>query len=153
MTDQPTAEGGPAGSPPNPVRGGRTDQLLTALSRGGRAGAQLVGRAAAGVGNWVASIGWGKFFLLSLLFLALVALLDSLFERPKPHRHGAAQGHVPVELKISVDSDGLHIAGPSQTPGQATQARPKVQIDEKGLRIQADRHGREETVVIDQNGV
>jgi hypothetical protein len=133
--------------------------LLTALSRGARTGAALVGRAAAGVGNWVASIGWGKFILLSLVVLAFMAMLDSVFESRHQHRHERARRHVPVEVKVSVDSSGLHITGPSHTAGPATPPvpkeppLPKVQIDDKGLRIQSDRHGHHEMVVIDQNGV
>jgi len=153
MADPSTGAGVPAGSPPNPTPNERAGNVLAALSRGARAGAELVGRAAAGVGNWVASIGWGKFFLLSLLFLALVAMLDSLFERPHLHGSKRAQGHAPVEVKISVDSNGLHIAGPPKTPAPAPPPRPKVQIDDKGLRIQRERNGRHETVEIDQNGV
>jgi chemotaxis protein histidine kinase CheA len=54
-----------------------------------------------------------------------------------------------VEVKISVDSDGLRISRPSQD--QPAAAQPKVQIDENGVRIEADRHGRK--VVIDRHGV
>ena len=54
-----------------------------------------------------------------------------------------------MEVKISVDSDGLRISRPSQD--QPAAAQPKVQIDENGVRIEADRHGRK--VVIDRHGV
>jgi len=112
-----------------------------------RALAQFVAEAAARIGNWLASIGWGKFILLSLLMLMLAALADDIFfSARKTHKHDT---HLPVEVKISVDSDGLRISRPSQD--QPAAAQPKVQIDENGVRIEADRHGRK--VVIDRHGV
>ena len=112
-----------------------------------RALAQFVAEAAARIGNWLASIGWGKFILLSLLMLMLAALADDIFfSARKTHKHDT---HLPVEVKISVDSDGLRISRPSQD--QPAAAQPKVRIDENGVRIEADRHGRK--VVIDRHGV
>jgi Histidine kinase len=156
MADSPTAEPAPAGSTPNAARRERTEKVLAALSRGGLAGAGAVGRAAAGVGNWVASIGWGKFILLSFVLLAFMAMLDSVFEPSREQRRQWARHHVPVEVKISVDSQGLHVTGPPRTPTTppppGTPA-PRVRIDEKGVRIQSEHNGSRESVVIDRNGV
>jgi len=133
---------------PTPPRAAAAENRRARRAERRRALAQFVSGAATRIGNWLASIGWGKFILLSLLMLMAAALADSMlsFSR-KSERHDT---HVPVEVKISVDSLGLHIA-PSQ--GQATSAQPKVQIDDKGVRIQADRDGHKATVVIDQHGV
>ena len=156
MADSPTAEPAPAGSTPNAARRERTEKVLAALSRGGLAGAGALGRAAAGVGNWVASIGWGKFILLSFVLLAFMAMLDSVFEPSREQRRQWARHHVPVEVKISVDSQGLHVTGPPRTPTTppppGTPA-PRVRIDEKGVRIQSEHNGSRESVVIDRNGV
>jgi hypothetical protein len=156
MADSPTAEPAPAGSPPNAASRERSEKVLAALSRGGLAGAGALGRAAAGVGNWVASIGWGKFILLSFVLLAFMAMLDSVFEPSREQRRQWARHHVPVEVKISVDSQGLHVTGPPRTamtpPPPGTPA-PRVRIDEKGVRIQSERNGSRESVVIDRNGV
>ena len=124
----------------------------------GRALAQSAASVAGAIGNWLASIGWGKFFLLTLLMLAALSLADDMFSSShKGHRHPP---DVPVEVKITVDSDGLHIARPAD--GQkvvkggehgAAEAKPKVRIDEKGVRVETDKDGEKSTVVIDNNGV
>ena len=105
---------------------------------------------AARFGNWLISISWGKFILLSLLILALGGMVDSMFSLHE-HKHRHSKSSVPVDVKISVDSDGLHITAPSNGPPKP--ASPQVQIDDNGVRIRADRNGRESTVVIDRNGV
>ncbi|HEU0203421.1 MAG TPA: hypothetical protein VFR86_23680, partial [Burkholderiaceae bacterium] len=79
-----------ADSPNDPPGGGSAPQ------RGGdfwrRAGADVVGgvrtaapivrRGAARFGDWLASIGWGKFFFVAFLLFVLVGILNSvLFER------------------------------------------------------------------------
>jgi signal transduction histidine kinase len=168
----PTANQRAAASSPGPGAQARSSGAAIGT------GADRVARAATRIGNWLASIGWGKFFLLALLLLALLALGDSMLAfSSKSHR---PKIQVPVELKVTVDSTGLHIApaqdqaAPGQAaPGQAAQgqpaqgqaaqgqpaqgqaapARPKVQIDEQGVRIQSDKNGRHSTVVIDKNGV
>jgi hypothetical protein len=135
----------------------------------GRALAGFVGGATARIGNWLASIGWGKFFLLAVLLIALGGMADSMFSFSRnTHRQDT---HVPVEVKISVDSDGLHITRPpqsalaQQTPdvrvddkgvrikSETTQQTPDVRIDDKGVRIKSKKDGRDVSVVIDRNGV
>jgi hypothetical protein len=157
MTDpQPSAEnpaaalspGAPADAQPSDADGGP--------SRAGRSRridgpelARFVGGAATRIGNWLASIGWGKFILLSLLMLMLTAMVDSMFFfSRKSHRHDA---HVPVEVKIAVDSNGLHITRPPESA--PTQQAPDVQIDDKGVRIKSKKDGRDVLVRIDRNGV
>jgi hypothetical protein len=152
MADQSPVADEPAGSPPSPPGADRTAKILTTLSRAGRAGTALAARAASRFGNWLVSIGWGKFFLLSLLLLALAGMTEGMLGLShKSNRHDV---RVPVDMKISVDSDGLHIGGPSQPEGQAsTPAPPEVQIDDKGVRIRADKDGHDVSVVIDRRGV
>jgi Histidine kinase len=150
MADQPPADD-PAGSPPNSAGTGRTGELLTRLSRAAGAAVGLLALAASRFGNWLVSIGWGKFILLSALLLALAGMTESMFGLS--HRSHRPEIRIPVDLKISVDSDGLHIAGPSQAQGQAAPAPPNVQIDDKGVRIRAEQGGHDVSVVIDQRGV
>ena len=157
MTDpQPSAEnpaappspGVPADAQPSDADGGP--------SRAGRSRridgpelARFVGGAATRTGNWLASIGWGKFILLSLLMLILAGMVSSMFSfSHKGRRHDT---HVPVEVKISADSGGLHISRPPQSA--PTQQTPEVRIDDKGVRIKSKKDGRDVSVVIDSNGV
>jgi two-component sensor histidine kinase len=133
-----------------------------ALSRGARAmGEGMAGRASR-VGNWLVSIGWGKFILLSILVLALTSMVDEAFNLSQPHKRKHAKANPPVEVKISVDSDGLHIYAPTSGPpkpapptvgGPGKPAESKVQIDDKGIRIRKHKDGHDETLVIDDKGV
>jgi hypothetical protein len=141
MSDsQPSAENAAApppaaGSPP----GGQ--------GQNGRGLAQSVAATAGRIGNWLASIGWGKFFLLTLLMLAALSLADEMFlSSHKGHGRGS---DVPVEVRVTVDSTGLHISGPPQSDAK----QPKVRIDENGMRIETDKGGTKSTVVIDHNGI
>jgi len=115
-----------------------------AASRAASAAATRVGAVASRFGNWLVSIGWGKFFVLVVLLLALAGMAGSLF--PGPRRLHRAPPHVPVDVRISVDTDGLHISAP---PGESES--PQVNIDEHGVRI-TGKNGSE-NVVIDDNGV
>jgi hypothetical protein len=133
----------------------------SAWSRGARSAASTTGAAGARLGNWLASVGWWKFFLLLILLLMAASLADDMFFSSSRARR--RDYHVPVEVKISVDSDGLHITAPPHAPAPAhaaapphareSGAKPRVQIDDKGLRIQTDKDGHKETVVIDSNGL
>ncbi|HEX4597694.1 MAG TPA: histidine kinase [Burkholderiaceae bacterium] len=174
MTDpEPSAEN-PATPPPSVAPGameGKPAEAQRATSRAGspsearsakesRDVAHSVATTAGSIGNWLASIGWGKFFLLLLLVLAALSLADDMFTSAhKGHRH---HPNVPVELKISVDADGLHIARPpvAQKGGQSNGHEsgtvvitPNMSVDEKGVRIETDKDGQKSTVVVDQHGV
>jgi signal transduction histidine kinase len=156
MSDQqpPGAEDPAAPPPATAPADERAGQSASGPAASGAvsAGAVRVAGAAARFGNWLVSIGWGKFILLSLLTLMLVALMDSMI--PQAHKRRHTNPTPPVDVKISVDSNGLHITAPPA--GQVKPAAPKgpkVQIDDKGVRIRADKDGHEETVVIDDKGV
>ena len=97
-------------------------------------------------GNWLGSIGWGKFFLLAVLLMGLAGIVSSLLPRkPSPARPK-------VDVVVSVDNNGLHVTAPKQAakPGVVP---PAVSVDDKGVRIQANKDGRKVTVVIDDHGV
>jgi signal transduction histidine kinase len=144
------AEAGKAATEAARSAAGSTDRVGTAVpgSRSAQAAGAAVGRMAARFGGWLTSIGWGKFVVLAFLFLAFSSLLDSTF---RPPSHSRKHQNVDVDVKMSVDSDGLHIA--AAPDGQAKPAKPKVQIDDKGVRIESHKNGRDSTVVIDRNGV
>ena len=149
MTDQPPSSENPAAAPSaGPAAPTRSGQPGHAATGAARTGAAVVANVAARFGNWLVSIGWGKFVLLSLLILALGGMVDSMFAF---HQHKHPKKSVPVDVRISVDSDGLHITAPSS--GQPQPASPQVRIDDKGVRIRTDKNGHDTTVVIDRNGV
>ena len=159
MTDsQPTAENPAAPASPSASADAQPSPPQSASIRAGRrhlidgpALARFLGGAATRIGNWLASIGWGKFIVLSALLLMLLALGDSMF--PSPRKSHQQRPHVPVEVKVSVDSDGLHITRPLQSAPPQQEHAPDVQIDDKGVRIKSKKNGRDVSVVIDHNGV
>lgn len=104
-------------------------------------------------GNWLVSISWWRFFLISILVLVLAAITPSIFggnsghhqrqevikkskpvappEAPSPTPATAASGPAAQgKVSVQIDGSGVHIS--AQDPqGQGAQLR----IDEKGLRI------------------
>jgi len=143
-----STDSAPAEAPAAPP-GTRPAKGWSAVSGAARAAAVPAGTFFARVGGWLASLGWGKFVLLSLLLLTLASLTESAFHfgRDEP------ETKIPVVLKIDVDSKGLHIASPTR-PGSGTSgAQPKVQIDDSGVRVQTEKNGRKESVVIDRHGI
>ncbi|HEX4583389.1 MAG TPA: histidine kinase [Burkholderiaceae bacterium] len=132
----------PAASPHKPAATEPPDGRPHALSGAGRSAAGALGRAASRFGNWLASIGWFKFFLLAFLILALSALLQSL----RPRAPDESDAKLPVDVQVNVDSKGLHIKPPAHAP-------PHVEIGEHGIRVQNEENGRKQSVVIDRHGV
>ena len=107
-------------------------------------------------GNWLVSISWWRFFLISILVLILAGVTASIFGGNSGHHHRhevvikktkpVAPPEVPSptpateasgpaakgKVSVQIDETGVHIS--AQDPqGQAT----KLQIDEKGVRISA----------------
>jgi len=148
---QPSSTDEPA-SPQKPATADPKDRAPNALSGAARSAAGALGRAGSRLGNWLTSIGWGKFILLSMLLLVLASAIESMFGTRHPwHRRPA---RVPIDVNVTVDSDGLHIAAPAQGHPHPAAAAPKVQIDDKGVRIKAHGDdGRDVSVVIDHHGV
>lgn len=105
-------------------------------------------------GNWLVSISWWRFFLISILVLILAGVTASIFGGHTGHHRRQevvvkkikpapeAPPQVPAsdasapqakgKVSVQIDETGVHIS--AQDPqGQAT----KLQIDEKGMRISA----------------
>ena len=101
-------------------------------------------------GNWLVSISWWRFFLISILVLILAAITSSFVGGSSGHRHRhevvvkntqptpspeapATDASAPAakgKVSIQIDETGVHIS--AQDPeGEAAQ----LQIDEKGVRI------------------
>lgn len=131
-------------------------------------------RGAARFGDWLARIGWGKFFLLSILLLILGGIATSLFLERSPAvviDNGDPSDR--VNVVVSVGPEGVRIAPPRppvppKPPEQpvlpeapAKGAEPKtgkageagVNVDRKGVRILTEKDGKQVAVVIDGKGV
>lgn len=121
---------------------------------GARAAAPVVARVFARIGDWLAAIGWGKFFLVALLLLAAGGIVGSvLFDRGPAVVIDRSAPPDPVNVTISVSEKGVTIAPVGRTQQPATQADAGVTVDDKGVRIVADRDGSKVVVSIDGRGV
>jgi len=127
---------------------------------GVRAAAPVFKRFFGRVGDWLATIGWGKFFLVAILMLAIGGIGGSLlFDRAPAVVIDRSGKEPPVNVTVSVSEKGVTI-GPAPggrksraTPPKAAGAAPGVKIDDKGVRIVADKDGRKVVVSIDERGV
>ena len=131
-------------SPPTPAAGDvRWSRRWHAL----RAGAVRYFHA---YGNWLVSISWWRFFLISILVLILAGITSSFLDNSSDHQHRpevavkkvkptpnpqapATDASAPTakgKVSVRIDETGVHIS--AQDPeGKAAQ----LQIDEKGVRI------------------
>jgi hypothetical protein len=130
-------------------------------------------RNAARFGDWLARIGWGKFFLLSILLVILGGIATSLiFKRSPALVIDKGDPNDRVNVIVSVSPDGIKIMPPRPpaapvppappTPDAASRGRQPgtkplepsgVQVDGKGVRILADKDGKSVAVVIDGKGI
>jgi signal transduction histidine kinase len=149
----------------------RWRRVAADVGAGARAAAPPLGRAASRLGDWLARVGWGKFFLLSILLLVGSAMLSSLLVDRGPALVVEHNGEPAIEVKVEVAPDGVKIrrgdvpadapatpatpaapAAPGAAPPPA--APPTVSVDEKGVRVQAeDKDGRKVSVQIDGKGI
>jgi signal transduction histidine kinase len=165
-----------AGSPPSGgVRRAAFERVMKDIGAGARASAPVIKAGGTRVGDWLARIGWGKFFLLSLLLLIFGGILSSaLFERSPAVI--VERGVDPeVSVSVNVGPDGVHIgprrpvpprpAAPPAPPAPpepptppaavspAAPAGPSVVVDDTGVRILADKDGRKVSIQIDGKGI
>src|SRR6267154_901831 len=95
--------------------------------------------------EWLVSITWKRFFLLSLLLLIVTGILSNL--PPFNWDLATRTTHVPASrsVDITVDDNGVRIK-PKRKGSQA----PEITIDEHGVRIK--RAGDPE-IIVDEHGV
>ncbi|MGZ9075843.1 MAG: hypothetical protein ACXW13_08710, partial [Burkholderiaceae bacterium] len=121
----------------------------------GRASAPTIKRISGRLGDWLATVGWGKFFLVALLLLIVGAIADNVFFDAEPVvvvKVGEGEDRVQVNLQVA--PDGVRIQAPSETPpSTASDGDASVKIDDKGLRISTGDKGERVSVVIDEKGV
>jgi signal transduction histidine kinase len=141
----------------------RTSRLSSAFAwtRGAaadarRASAPTIKRIGARIGDWLATVGWAKFFFVAFLLLIVGAIADNVFYNGEPVvvvKMGEGKDRVQVNLQVA--PDGMRIQAPSEkkSPSPQSGGEPSVKIDDKGLRIMAGDKGKRVSVVIDEKGV
>lgn len=115
--DAPGASAAPASSAA--ARGAAWRRVASDVSAGARTAAPVIKRGGTRVGDWLARIGWGKFFVLAILLLIFGNIVSSaLFDRAPAVvvERGADRD---VEVSVNVTSDGVKIA-----PGRVAPPAP-----------------------------
>ncbi len=167
---------------PEEARPGRAAQLAADVAAGARAAAPRLARAARRFGDWLTSIGWGKFFLLSLLLIIAAAMINSwLFDSGPAIVVDASDPKDRVNVIVSVTPEGVRIAPPpppvpappsapappeapaaprppaaAPNPATAGSAPPKdaeVTVGKDGVRIATTKDGKRVVLSIDSRGV
>ena len=91
--------------------------VRTTAADAGRASAATIKRIGARIGDWLATVGWFKFFLVALLLLILGAIADNVFFDTEPVvvvKMGEGTDRVQVNLQVA--PDGVRIQAPSEEP-------------------------------------
>src|SRR5712692_2830870 len=100
--------------------------------------------------EWLVSITWKRFIVLSLLLLVVTGILSSL--PPFSWDLATRTTHVPASrsVDITVDDNGVRIK-PKRKGSQA----PEITIDEHGVRIkrQGDSASGAQEIIVDEHGV
>jgi hypothetical protein len=130
-----------------------------AAADAGRASAPAIKRIGARIGDWLAKVGWFKFFLVALLLLIVGAIADDVFYKHEPVvvvKMGEGKDRVQVNLQVA--PDGVRVQAPGEKPVRKSKpgrksGEPSVKIDDKGLRITTDDDGEQVEVIIDEKGV
>jgi signal transduction histidine kinase len=149
------------------------------VAAGARAAAPRLTAAARRFGDWLTSIGWGKFFLLSLLVLVAGAMLNSwLFDGGPAIVVDASDPKDRVNVVVSVTPEGVRIAPPASpaAPKPPTPPKPpavpgapppppdagadsaegkeaEVKVGKEGVRIITTKDGKRVVLQIDSKGV
>jgi signal transduction histidine kinase len=144
------------------VRTGFWARLGDAASRAGQWAWPHIRRWARVVSDWLATVGWGKFLLLSLLALAFGGILsNALIDRKAAVIIDTAPQEVKVDVIIT--PEGIRVGAPkgakradagaknAGTPAAPGEAR--VSIEDTGVRIRTEDGGRQVSIVIDGRGV
>jgi signal transduction histidine kinase len=172
---QQPAQGGAANArSANKSRRDSWSRLGSDVMAGARTAAPVFKRVFGRTGDWLATIGWGKFFLVALLLLSFGGIAGSLLFDHTPavviDRNDRPPLEDPVNVTITVSDKGVTI-GPSpdakapkppKPPKPPKAPRPQgssvsgdsgIVIDDKGVRIVTDKDGRKVVVSIDEKGV
>ena len=153
----------------------RGAQMAADIAAGARVAAPRLTAVARRFGDWLAAVGWGKFFLLSLLLLIAGAMLNSwLFQTGPAIVVDATDPKDRVNVVVSVSPDGVRIAPPTQPPAAVPPDVPaapqapappaagkeapgkgdaEVRVGKDGVRIVTTKDGKRVVLQIDDKGV
>jgi hypothetical protein len=192
MTNDSPGPKGPAPSNGQPPQESTASRVFADAKAGAaeaaRVSAPVIKGLASRLGDWLATVGWGKFFLVAVLMLILGGIATSIFSDDESGVVVRTGDRVNVDIRVS--EDGVRIAAPEapgpvpgppapppppgspvapeegverapeKGPDKAAEkgpekARPsgRVSIDEKGIRILADKEGKKVAVIVDDKGV
>jgi signal transduction histidine kinase len=178
MTNEAPESGRPGPPSPGPDRESGPRRFFAQASSNaaaaGRAAAPVLKSVGARLGDWLATVGWGKFFVVAVLLLIFAGITASIFSREERAFVITPSGDR-VKVDIRVGEDGVRIQAPEsaarasprrsvppdppEPPGAPRPPKPKVppaggmSIDDKGIRIYADKDGKKVAVIVDDKGV
>ena len=117
---------------PDPVSAGRDDrgqgraaQVAADIAFGARTAAPRLTAAARRFGDWLTTIGWGKFFLLSVLLLIAGGMVNSWFSSSGPAIVvDASDPKDKVNVIVSVTPDGIRVSPPASPKRPAPPGPP-----------------------------
>ena len=156
---------------------GRTAQLAADIAAGARVAAPRLSAAMRRFGDWLTSISWGKFLLLSTLLLVVGAVINSwLFDSGPAIVVDTSDPRDRVNVIVSVSPEGVRIAPPlpsapaapdeQATPKASAPAGPEasgkngapskeaqVTVGKEGVRIETTKDGKRIALQIDSKGV
>lgn len=174
-TDAPGPQG--SESPNLPPPRDSTARRVFADTRAGaaeaaRASGPLIKRVAGRLGDWLATVGWGKFFLVAILLWAVAGIATSIFSDEETVVIRPALDRVQVDINVSEDGVRIQTPEPPGAPkppvppaapkglapdGPKDQAKVpgtgSMSITDKGIRILADKDGKKVAVIVDDKGV
>lgn len=158
------AEPGPDRPSAQPQRKSRWGRGLSwtrkAAFDAGRASAPTAKRLGTRLGDWLATVGWGKFFLVALLLIIVGAIADNVFFNSEPVVVVTRGDRDRVQVNLQIAPDGVRIQAPGEKASEPTRASKKkpgaadIKIDDNGLRISAgETDGERVDVVLDSAGI
>lgn len=133
-----------------------------ATLRAGRASAPTIRSSATRLGDWLATVGWVKFFLVAALLMMAGAIADSIFFDNQPAVSMTRDVKDRVQVQLSIGPEGIRIDAPeaaerkSSKPARSAKARqadPTVKADEGGLRIEANDGDERVAMIVDGKGM
>ena len=122
----------------------------------GRASAPTIKSLGTRIGDWLATVGWAKFFFVAFLLLIVGAIADNVFYNDDPVlvvKMGEGRDRVQVNLQVAPDGVRIQAPGEKKLPSVQSGGEPSVKIDDKGLRIMAGDKDKRVSVVIDEKGI